>query len=106
MCICERHSEWQLYLNYIETKYINVCPILLFNGFYNSFSILLTLSLIAVYIFGKCILLRTFVMGYGTAPAERLSMFVLIVACIGLGIPLALLIGGGCYMCIKRVRNR
>lgn len=45
-------------------------------------------------------------MGYGAAPNERLSMFVVIVASIGLGIPLALLVGGGCYVCIKRVRNR
>lgn len=45
-------------------------------------------------------------MGYGTAPSEQLSMFVVIVASIGLGIPLVLLVGGGCYICIKRVRNR
>ncbi|KAG4065124.1 hypothetical protein HA402_007521 [Bradysia odoriphaga] len=48
----------------------------------------------------------TFVMGYGAPPNEQLSMFVVIVASIGLGIPLILLVGGGCYMCIKRTRNR
>ncbi|KAJ6635881.1 Glycosylated lysosomal membrane protein [Pseudolycoriella hygida] len=48
----------------------------------------------------------TFIMGYGTPPNEQLSMFVVIVASIGLGIPLILLVGGGCYICIKRTRNR
>lgn len=45
-------------------------------------------------------------MGYGAPPDEQLSMFVLIVAAIGLGVPLLLVIGGGCYLCIKRARNR
>lgn len=48
---------------------------------------------------------RTFVLGYGTAPPERVSMFIAILACIGLGIPLLLLIVGGVYLAVKRMRN-
>lgn len=51
----------------------------------------------------KC---RTLVMGYGTAPPEHLSMLVIIVACVGMGIPFLLLIGGGAYVFVKRARNR
>ena len=48
---------------------------------------------------------RTFLSGYGVPPLEELSMFVIIVATIGLGIPFLLLAIGGCYICIKRTRN-
>lgn len=48
---------------------------------------------------------RTIVLGYGTAPPERVSMFIAILACIGLGIPLLLLIIGGIYLTVKRMRN-
>lgn len=48
---------------------------------------------------------RTFVLGYGTAPPEHLSMVIAILACIGLGIPLILLIVGGVYLAVKRMRN-
>lgn len=48
---------------------------------------------------------RTFVLGYGTAPPERVSMIIAVIACIGLGIPLILLIAGGVYLAIKRMRN-
>lgn len=58
------------------------------------------------YMFVFHILHRTLVMGYGTAPPEHLSMFVIIVACIGMGIPLLLLIAGGVYVFVKRARNR
>lgn len=48
---------------------------------------------------------RTFVLGYGSAPSERVSLFIAILACIGLGIPLLLLIIGGVYLAVKRMRN-
>lgn len=48
---------------------------------------------------------RTFVLGYGIAPPEHLSMVIAILACIGLGIPLILLIVGGVYLAVKRMRN-
>lgn len=50
-------------------------------------------------------LFRTFVIGYGSAPPERVSFIVIIIACIGMGIPLILLIAGGVYLAIKRMRN-
>lgn len=58
-----------------------------------------TLNLYFFFVF------RTFVLGYGTAPPERMSMIVAILACIGLGIPLILLIIGGVYLAVKRMRN-
>lgn len=48
---------------------------------------------------------RTFVLGYGYAPPEHVSMIIAILACIGMGIPLLLLIVGGIYMVVKRYRN-
>lgn len=48
----------------------------------------------------------TFQVGYGVPPIERLSAFVLIVAGIGIGLPLAMLIFGGIYVCTKKLRNR
>lgn len=48
---------------------------------------------------------RTFVLGYGYAPPEHVSMILAILACIGMGIPLLLLIIGGVYMAVKRYRN-
>ncbi|XP_031636232.1 glycosylated lysosomal membrane protein B-like [Contarinia nasturtii] len=47
----------------------------------------------------------TFILGYGTSPPEHVSMFIAILACIGLGIPLLLLIIGGVYLAVKRMRN-
>lgn len=44
-------------------------------------------------------------LGYGTTPPEHVSMIVAILACIGLGIPLILLIAGGIYLAVKRMRN-
>ncbi|XP_053695239.1 glycosylated lysosomal membrane protein-like [Sabethes cyaneus] len=48
----------------------------------------------------------TFQMGYGTPPVEQLSAFVLIVAGIGIGVPLVLLIFGGLYLCLKKMRTQ
>lgn len=48
----------------------------------------------------------TFQIGYGVPPIERLSAFVLIVAGIGIGLPLAMLVFGGIYVCTKKLRNR
>ncbi|XP_055546017.1 glycosylated lysosomal membrane protein-like [Wyeomyia smithii] len=48
----------------------------------------------------------TLQVGYGTPPVEQLSAFVLVVAGIGIGIPLALLIFGGLYVCIKKLRTQ
>lgn len=45
-------------------------------------------------------------MAYGAPPTEQLPMFIVIVASIGLGLPLLLVVGGGCYICIRRARNR
>ncbi|GAB0092780.1 glycosylated lysosomal membrane protein [Sergentomyia squamirostris] len=47
----------------------------------------------------------TFVVGYGAPLPDKLSLFVVVVATIGLGVPLLLLCCGGCYVCVKRVRN-
>ncbi|XP_058453453.1 glycosylated lysosomal membrane protein-like [Malaya genurostris] len=47
----------------------------------------------------------TFQVGYGSPPVEQFSAFVLIVAGIGIGVPLALLIFGGLYVCIKKLRT-
>ncbi|XP_058129533.1 glycosylated lysosomal membrane protein-like [Anopheles ziemanni] len=48
----------------------------------------------------------TFQVGYGMPPAEELSAFVLIVASIGIGIPLIVLSVGLLYLCLKKLRNR
>lgn len=71
-------------------------------NFYNLYSNMFFLSL-SLILNSKC---RTLVMGYGTAPPEHLSMLVIIVACVGMGIPFLLLIGGGAYVFVKRARNR
>jgi Lysosomal transcription factor, NCU-G1 len=47
----------------------------------------------------------TFVMGFGTPPLEELSTLITIVACIGLGIPLLLIVVGTCYICVKRMKR-
>uniref|UniRef100_A0A1B0DMW1 Lysosomal transcription factor n=1 Tax=Phlebotomus papatasi TaxID=29031 RepID=A0A1B0DMW1_PHLPP len=47
----------------------------------------------------------TFVVGYGAPLPDKLSLFVVVVATIGLGVPLLLLFCGGCYVCVKRVRS-
>ena len=44
-------------------------------------------------------------MGVGAPPVEKLSMFVLTFAAIGLGVPLLVLLIGGAYVGIKRYRN-
>lgn len=49
---------------------------------------------------------RTFELGYGQPPDEQMSMFVLIVASVGLVLPLVLLLSGGLYICGKRWRAR
>lgn len=48
----------------------------------------------------------TFQVGFGFPPVEELSAFVLIVAGIGIGVPLALLVFGGLYVCMRKLRNR
>ncbi|KXJ69459.1 hypothetical protein RP20_CCG026942 [Aedes albopictus] len=48
----------------------------------------------------------TFQVGYGIPPPEQLSAFVLIVAGIGIGLPLAMLVFGGFYICTRKMRNR
>ncbi|XP_065072900.1 glycosylated lysosomal membrane protein-like [Ochlerotatus camptorhynchus] len=48
----------------------------------------------------------TFQVGYGVPPIEKLSAFVLIVAGIGIGLPLVMLVFGGIYVCLKKLRNR
>lgn len=46
----------------------------------------------------------TFVTAYGEPMPERLSTLVVILAALGLGIPLILLISGGCFVCLRRAR--
>lgn len=60
-------------------------------------------NMLLIYLFYSSY--RTFVIGYGSAPPERVSIIVIIIACIGMGIPLILLIAGGVYLAIKRMRN-
>lgn len=45
-------------------------------------------------------------MGYGEPPEEHMSLFVMIVASVGLVLPLVLLLSGGLYICGKRLRER
>lgn len=47
----------------------------------------------------------TFIAAYGAPGEERLSIMVKIVASLGLGIPLLLVICGGCYLCVKKARS-
>lgn len=47
----------------------------------------------------------TLIAAYGHPGEERLSMMVKIVASLGLGIPLLLVICGGCYLCVKKARE-
>lgn len=44
-------------------------------------------------------------MGIGAPPVEKLSMFVVTFAVIGLGVPLLVLLIGGAYVVIKRYKN-
>lgn len=46
----------------------------------------------------------TFVVAYGQPMPEKLSTLVVILAALGLGIPLILLISGGCYVCLRKAR--
>lgn len=48
----------------------------------------------------------TFQVGVGMPPVEQLSAFVLIVAGIGIGVPLAMLVFGGLYVCVRKMRAR
>lgn len=48
----------------------------------------------------------TFQVGYGMPPVEELSAFVLIVAGIGIGIPLVVLVASVIYVCAKKLRNQ
>ncbi|XP_058823640.1 glycosylated lysosomal membrane protein-like [Topomyia yanbarensis] len=48
----------------------------------------------------------TFQVGYGSPPLEQFSAFVLVVAGIGIGVPLALIVIGGLYVCVKKLRTR
>ena len=48
----------------------------------------------------------TFQVGYGMPPVEELSAFVLIVAGIGIGVPLVVLIASSIYVCTKKLRNQ
>lgn len=47
----------------------------------------------------------TFVTAYGQPLPERLSTLVVVVAALGLGIPLLLMISGGCYVCLRKARE-
>lgn len=44
-------------------------------------------------------------MGLGAPPIEKLSMFIIVFAIIGLGVPFLVLLIGGAYVCIRRRRN-
>lgn len=44
-------------------------------------------------------------LGVGAPPVEKLSMFVMTFAAIGLGVPLLVLLIGGAYVGIKRYKN-
>lgn len=48
----------------------------------------------------------TFQVGVGMPPVEQLSAFVLIVAGIGIGVPLVMLVFGGGYVCLRKMRAR
>lgn len=48
----------------------------------------------------------TFQVGYGMPPVEELSAFVLIVAGIGIGVPLVVLVASIIYVCVKKLRNQ
>lgn len=45
-------------------------------------------------------------MGVGVPPEEQMSMFVVIVASVGLVLPVVLLLSGGLYICARRMRSR
>lgn len=47
----------------------------------------------------------TFIAAYGQPMAERLSTMVVVLAALGLGIPLILLISGGCFVCLRKARQ-
>lgn len=47
----------------------------------------------------------TFVSAFGAPLPEQLSLFVVVIATIGLGVPLLLMVSGGCYLCIRRARS-
>ena len=55
-----------------------------------------------------CYFFRTFNVGYGQPPAEKVSLMIIIVISVGLGIPVILVIMGGIYICIRnhRIRKR
>jgi hypothetical protein len=48
----------------------------------------------------------TLLAGYGKVPTDVLSAFVIVIAAVGLGLPILLIIFGACYVCVKRQRNR
>lgn len=47
----------------------------------------------------------TFITAYGQPMPERLSTLVVVLAALGLGLPLVLLISGGCFVCLRRARQ-
>jgi hypothetical protein len=50
---------------------------------------------------------RSFTMGYGLPPKEKLSVLVISILAIGLGIPVLLLVGSGIFLiCKKCTRSR
>ncbi|KAK6635644.1 hypothetical protein RUM44_000898 [Polyplax serrata] len=48
----------------------------------------------------------TFLVNYGSPEDEKFSLLVILVMCIGLGLPTILMLLGGGYMCVKRIRRK
>lgn len=48
---------------------------------------------------------RTFLVNYGSPLEEKFSLLVILVMCIGLGLPALLVIGGGTFMFAKKIRR-
>lgn len=47
----------------------------------------------------------TFITAYGQPMPERLSTLVVVLAALGLGLPLVMLISGGCFVCLRKARQ-
>ncbi|XP_043273742.1 glycosylated lysosomal membrane protein-like isoform X2 [Venturia canescens] len=48
----------------------------------------------------------TFLVGYGTPPAEQFSYLVIMIMAIGLGLPVLLMLAVGIYFCVRRIPKR